>query len=1136
MSAIKASTSWRITAPIRSSKKFLVKYVFIINQALKIGSVDGFLISLKKIVKAYRAEGMAGLKIRMRAKIIHQPVSDSKNNFHKGVSDSVLERYLPAKNLYDLILPEIVVDIIIPVYRGLEFTRNCIESTLSATCFVRHRVIVIDDCSPEPAVSSYLNSLKESKNLIVLRNQTNLGFVGTVNRGMQLSKNDVVLLNSDAEVSDGWLDRICHHVYKKSNHNIGTVTPFSNNATICSYPTIYGTRSLPKGESLKSINIAFYEANRGRSVDIPTAVGFCMYIRRACLDEVGFFDEEAFGKGYGEENDFCQRATAAGWNHLLAADTYVFHAGEVSFQGNSTPGKLRAMEILRSRYPSYEKSIIAHVTRAEANPFRVAATASRFRHSAKPVILMIGHALGGGTEKHWLQLIERFSDCGHFLVLKPILNCEGFVNLSAAGSDDFIDITVELATRMEFLIEFLKSCNVTRVHIHHLMGLQDLIGDLVRRLGVPFDFTVHDYFTICPRVNLAIDGRYCGEPDIGSCNRCIKSDYIHGSHDIVFWRQKFSWIFQDASRLICPSQDVASRILRYHPASKPTVWSHEVIQAGRPTFPPLVDEECMRVAIIGWLAPHKGLGLVSEFVKYAIEVNFPVSIRLIGSSGSRLTFSSVYTETGEYKDIDLPKLIEEFDPHLIWFTSTWPETYSYTLSASIFAGRPVLVPNLGAFPERIKLNPMAWTFPWNTGVTDLASVFSEIRQSFNSMAEINSKNLNIPNQIDFYLSEYLKFEGKPSKELSDLRGEGWISAVVIVETYSTVPGPCAYIRILLPLMESSGGIPVVLRVVTANEASAFIADMFVTHRVAVDERDVDSIVEHCRKLNIPLIYDLDDDLIGIAASDHPESKYYSSFVPTVKKLLGSATNVRVSTRELAAKVSAYSNSVSVAPNALSLDVWGIKHAEHNINNLSNESVSILYMGTQTHHADFEIVIPALRSIKLKFGNKVNIFIIGITVSREFGDFCEFLDVPSSASSSYPAFVAWLQTGQKFDIGIAPLVNNEFNSSKSGIKFLDYTALGLTAVCSDVPAYRELVSDGVNGVLVADSDWEPALTELIHDSTLRMRLSKAAFQLLVNRFSIGAAASLNENYFWGLCKKLSIGNLHAAQVEEIASLS
>src|SRR5207248_314955 len=122
-------------------------------------------------------------------------------------------------------------------------------------------------------------------------------------------------LNSDTEVAPGWLDRIAAHA--RGNEAVGTVTPFSNNATICSYPKTLQANEMRPGETTASLDAAFARANRGLSAGIPTAVGFCMFITRECLERVGVFDEARYGAGYGEEVDFCMRAARAGFRHLV---------------------------------------------------------------------------------------------------------------------------------------------------------------------------------------------------------------------------------------------------------------------------------------------------------------------------------------------------------------------------------------------------------------------------------------------------------------------------------------------------------------------------------------------------------------------------------------------------------------------------------------------------------------------------------------------------------------------------------------------------------------------------------------------------------------------------------------------------
>src|SRR5690606_6719271 len=112
---------------------------------------------------------------------------------------------------------------------------------------------------------------------------------------------------------------------------IATVTPFSNNAEICSLPGFCQANPVPDDPE----QVARAAASAGDPVypAIPTGVGFCMYIRRAAWTAVGAFDGDTFGRGYGEENDWCFRASALGWRHVLCDDAYVVHVGGMSFAG-----------------------------------------------------------------------------------------------------------------------------------------------------------------------------------------------------------------------------------------------------------------------------------------------------------------------------------------------------------------------------------------------------------------------------------------------------------------------------------------------------------------------------------------------------------------------------------------------------------------------------------------------------------------------------------------------------------------------------------------------------------------------------------------------------------------------------------
>ncbi len=211
-------------------------------------------------------------------------------------------------------LTESAVDVIIPVYRGYDDTLACIHSVLTANTKTPFELVVIDDQSPEPELSRILRGLADLGLISLYVNARNRGFVATVNEGIRLHPGrDVVLLNSDTIVYGDWMDRLRRHVLKCAD--IATVTPFSNNATICSYP-FFNRNNVSQVELTDDeLDSLAARVNAGRTVDIPTGVGFCLYIRRSCIDQIGLFDEEhrtALG-GPGEPRDIEPAAHRRRW-------------------------------------------------------------------------------------------------------------------------------------------------------------------------------------------------------------------------------------------------------------------------------------------------------------------------------------------------------------------------------------------------------------------------------------------------------------------------------------------------------------------------------------------------------------------------------------------------------------------------------------------------------------------------------------------------------------------------------------------------------------------------------------------------------------------------------------------------------
>jgi GT2 family glycosyltransferase len=381
------------------------------------------------------------------------------------------------------------VDIIVPVYKGFQETRLCLESLLASDNKTSHEIIVINDASPETELVAYLEALAASKKITFLHNADNVGFVLTCNRGMeQHAERDVVLLNSDTEVANDWLDRLKSCAYREER--IGTVTPFSNNATICSYPRFCQDNDLPGGYSTPQLDRLFQSTNAGKAIDIPTAIGFCMYIRRACLAAVGHFDTQNFGKGYGEENDFSLRAKALGWRNVLCADTFVYHAGGVSFADHQNELRNKAIEKLKRIHPDYLPLVHRHIEQDPARPFRLAVDLARISESGLPNELFITGDSPMDTGYALDVLTQALLATAQVFMLHPGDDRQQVLSWLRGG--EAFRLYFRLPADYLALQAFLRGLITARIHFHQMVGLPALLYRLPEQLGVPDTGMPHD--------------------------------------------------------------------------------------------------------------------------------------------------------------------------------------------------------------------------------------------------------------------------------------------------------------------------------------------------------------------------------------------------------------------------------------------------------------------------------------------------------------------------------------------------------------------------------------------------------------------------------------------------------------------
>jgi GT2 family glycosyltransferase len=297
----------------------------------------------------------------------------------------------------------------VPVYGAHELFVRCLATVFEHTP-ADVAILVCDDASPDLRTHEYVAALDgteaSGRELFYLRRDRNVGFPANVNGAFAAAAPaDVVILNSDCEVADGWIDGLRAAAY--SDSRVATVTSLTNHGSVVSVPGP-GPGPLPAAWRLDDAAAAVRAGSLRIRPWLPTAIGHCVYIRRSALELVGDFDL-AFTPGYGEEVDFSQRCLQAGLSHVLADDVLVLHHGGGSFSRNGQPDPVKEQHerLLAVRYPYYHETVWA-LERDQTGPLARALGAARRSLGGVSVLIDARTLIGPmtGTQVQVLEVIK----------------------------------------------------------------------------------------------------------------------------------------------------------------------------------------------------------------------------------------------------------------------------------------------------------------------------------------------------------------------------------------------------------------------------------------------------------------------------------------------------------------------------------------------------------------------------------------------------------------------------------------------------------------------------------------------------------------------------------------------------------
>ena len=403
--------------------------------------------------------------------------------------------------------------VVLPIYGDPLATARCLDSLAVQSLDHPLTIVMVND-RPDDESMNFLTRRAEGRfgfQLIV--NPANLGFVEAVKRGIAMTdpRHDIALLNADTILPEGALRRLSSVAY--SRLEIGTVTPFSNNGELTSIPKPFLANPLGDLGRVREIDAAAQRANAQGTVTISNGIGFCLYVKRACLDAVGGFPD-IYHRGYFEDVELCLRARAVGFTNVCATGVYVGHAGSRSFKDEKKVLVARNAKILKSRFPWFLEEGLAFV---KADPLYEArqAIAWELQPSLPQSRLVLSASPRSFALHHWVRRLRRSGKT--VLTLTRTSPLRPFIfSLNSIDFDLHHDSKVDLATETERfrLLTRLQAIGVTCVDILDELDLEPAFA-----AGLEARFQVRSVLSRAPSPSVSGQRRSLKRDDDASTER-----------------------------------------------------------------------------------------------------------------------------------------------------------------------------------------------------------------------------------------------------------------------------------------------------------------------------------------------------------------------------------------------------------------------------------------------------------------------------------------------------------------------------------------------------------------------------------------------------------------------------------------
>lgn len=984
------------------------------------------------------------------------------------------------------------VDIVVPVFNALEDVKACLSSLARHADGFAVRVIVVNDGS-DAETTGWLRCFCGGQPMFqLIEHGSNQGYTRAVNTGLRATTGEYVITqNSDTIVSAGWLKGMV--ACMRSDPKIGIVGPLSNAASWQNVPNLrdmsgsFAVNVLPDGMAPERMAELVTRVSRRDYPRLPFVNGFCFMIRRAVIESIGYMDEVNFPVGYGEENDFCIRASDAGFDLAVADDVFVFHAKSKSFgherrktlseQGTRTLKQKHTPQKYAALVDRVKKTVLLDAVREriqEALSRQTTEPAGHVAFMTMRVLFLLPVKGGGGGAHSVVQEVTEMRRLGmHACVGIRHEQMEGFI-------ESYRDIPDAADTFVGFDDE----------------SLLDVVED--------YDVVVGTIFTSMTLVRRIVDVY----PHI------LPAYYVQDYEPLFFeagtpkWQEaRDSYTLIPDAFLFAKTQWIIDEVKREHGVTvhkvQPSI-DHEV-------YKPVLRQRDGRLHVTAMVRPQTPRRGAERTMRLLARLHRAhgdaLSFHIFGCAGDHPGFQQLerafpFENHGPLTRPEVASVLGQSD---IFIDLSDYQAFGRTALEAMACGCAAVVPLAGGASEYAVHEQTALVVDTldEAACFDTVSTLCADRQRLTRLQRVGLITAARYSVHGAAVSECLALEPalqahrathavlqRPTLHVFANRGSGG------------VPLGTGYVRLIFPYLPA--GVRKAFRVknITTLPPVTDGGTLLVQqHLPALDLAALRQFVQAWKSAGGRLIHDIDDDMLdaaslearGVAGNAH-------EVVERVRLLATQADLVIASTRPLASKLRALNPNVAVVPNAIDRELWGLhRPRNHHQGEFARRGdvVRIGYVGTPTHVADLDLIAPAMKALADRFGKRIEIEVIGGFEKRP-PTFGRRVGLPRR--SDYPNFVRWLQARVHWDIAVIPLVDDEFNRSKSYLRFLECAALDMAMVVSDVPTYRDVARHGENCLLAqaTTEDWIKQVAMLVEDASMRRSLASRARQDIIDQ--------------------------------------